>query len=269
MSLKEGLKKYLEDIDRQNPWEDELTEDPLDHVERLKAILISRAKNGQPAEKEFAWLRRQLISNEELKPLVPTFLSQRRTLSEFWNFISGMFDGDGSHRKRADYLESEFKPLLDRLEGLHATPVDDSMDSLLSVVDRDHVRRAWSKAADRRAHDPDGAVTMAQTLVETVCKHILDEARAGYEKSDDIGNLLPATLKVLELRPEEQSNPWVRQVCQGCRSIVTGVHELRKTDSDSKGVGTDHDLIDPIFAEFAVNAAGALSAFLIGAWEKK
>ena len=34
----------------------------------------------------------------------------------------------------------------------------------------------WEKALGRRHTDPDGAITTARTLLETVCKRILDEA---------------------------------------------------------------------------------------------
>ncbi len=34
----------------------------------------------------------------------------------------------------------------------------------------------WKKALERRHSDPDGAITSARTLLETVCKRILDEA---------------------------------------------------------------------------------------------
>jgi len=34
---------------------------------------------------------------------------------------------------------------------------------------------------ERRATDPEGAITAARTLLETVCKHILDEKGEPYE----------------------------------------------------------------------------------------
>ena len=35
-----------------------------------------------------------------------------------------------------------------------------------------------------RQDDPEGAITAARTLLETVCKHILDETEVDYSKDD-------------------------------------------------------------------------------------
>jgi len=53
------------------------------------------------------------------------------------------------------------------------TPAEEVVAKTLVVVDSEHIRLAWQKAIDRRGHDPDGAITIARTLVKAVCKHIL------------------------------------------------------------------------------------------------
>lgn len=47
--------------------------------------------------------------------------------------------------------------------------------SRLSSIDSERVKRLWTKALERRVSDPDGAITAARTLLESVCKHILDD----------------------------------------------------------------------------------------------
>jgi hypothetical protein len=47
---------------------------------------------------------------------------------------------------------------------------------VLQKFDADGVHSVWEKALARRHTDPDGALMTARTLLETVCKRILDEA---------------------------------------------------------------------------------------------
>src|SRR6478735_6213639 len=54
-------------------------------------------------------------------------------------------------------------------------PSDESATSELFGNQHLGVRAAWQRAVARRKDDPAGAITAARTLLETVCKHILDE----------------------------------------------------------------------------------------------
>ncbi len=42
-------------------------------------------------------------------------------------------------------------------------------------LDGQFITETWRKALDRRHDDPDGAITAARSLLESVCKRILDE----------------------------------------------------------------------------------------------
>jgi len=53
---------------------------------------------------------------------------------------------------------------------------EEFISEMLAHFDPQHVHQIWVAALQRRADDPEGAITLARTLLETVCKHILDEA---------------------------------------------------------------------------------------------
>jgi hypothetical protein len=59
-------------------------------------------------------------------------------------------------------------------------PADDLISQVLVSFDESGVHQAWEKALARRVSDPEGAITAARTLLETVCKHIIDEAGETY-----------------------------------------------------------------------------------------
>src|SRR6185437_10560913 len=52
-------------------------------------------------------------------------------------------------------------------------PSDASISAVLAAFDPTQVHARWQQALDRRASDPEGAITIARTLLEDVCKWIL------------------------------------------------------------------------------------------------
>jgi hypothetical protein len=47
------------------------------------------------------------------------------------------------------------------------------VSEIVSRLTTDTVREVWERAQERRADDPDGAITLARTLLETVCSTFL------------------------------------------------------------------------------------------------
>jgi phage terminase large subunit-like protein len=60
------------------------------------------------------------------------------------------------------------------LEAESRTPSDAAITATVKAVSSDYIQETWHKALERRASDPEGAITAARTLLESVCKHILD-----------------------------------------------------------------------------------------------
>ena len=78
-------------------------------------------------------------------------------------------------------------------------PADELISEVLRSFDESGVHAAWKKALDRRITDPDGAITAAKTLVETVCKHIIDNAGGSYGDNGDLPKLYAAAAEHLNL----------------------------------------------------------------------
>ncbi len=73
-------------------------------------------------------------------------------------------------------------PLFEHLEGAHITPVDPIVSDVLRNFDVDGVHKVWIKALERRHADPEGAITSARTLLETVCKRVLERLKRSTMK---------------------------------------------------------------------------------------
>lgn len=79
----------------------------------------------------------------------------------------------------------------------------------------------------RRAEDPAGAITTARTLLETVCKHILDDLKEEYPTDADLPKLYKITAEKLNLAPSQHSAAVFKQILGGCTSVVEGLGALR------------------------------------------
>jgi len=236
----------------------------FDQAEALQNLLVSHATGGSEDDAEFVRLRQMLLSNAALDPLVPRFLKTCRNLDQFWQFIKFQF---ASYAERRTYLWSEFSPLLEALERGGLSPADQAVTETLERFDASHVQAAWSKALERRASDPEGAITSARTLVESVCKHILDEAGVPYAESADLPKLYRLTAETLSLAPSQHTEVVFKQILGSCVSVVEGLGALRNRLSDAHGKGKVGSKPAARHAELAVNLSGAFSVFLLATWE--
>jgi hypothetical protein len=159
-----------------------------EQVERLQNLLVAEATGGgsTSSPSEYKVLRAEVVAHHLLKDIAPRFLRTCRTTAEFWQFIKQKFP---SYAERRRFIWDEFRPLFDRIEGTATTPADKTVSVALEKFDAETVHQIWLKALERRETDPDGAITIARTLLETMCKHILDENGEPYQSDADLPGL--------------------------------------------------------------------------------
>ena len=231
-----------------------------EQVEALQKILIAIATNGDSDTSEFSKLRQEIVSNSLLKDIVPYFLRTCRTTLEFWDFIKPQAS-DYAGRRR--FIGNEFQPIFERIEGAKTMPADQIVSLALERFDTDSVHKIWLKALERRETDPEGAITSARTLLETVCKHILDEQDIAYEPTTDLPGLYKLVSNTLDIAPSQHTEPIFKQILGGCTTVVVGLGAIRNRLSDAHGQGKKPVKPAPHHAELAVNLAGAVAVFLI------
>jgi hypothetical protein len=153
---------------------------------------VARARNESQSDWEYQKLRRGLLADPAVSKLIPSFIRTCQNLSQFWAFIKPKFP---TCAERDQFIWGEFRPLFDKLEGDDNAPADVPVTVLLEKLDAEHVRRIWATALDRRQTGPEGAITAARTLLETVCKHILDAVNITYAEKDDLPKLYVPALR--------------------------------------------------------------------------
>lgn len=239
---------------------------PAEEVESLQNLLVAHATGGESDNNEYVELRQRLLGQAQLKEVTPSFVRTCRDLSQFWQFIKFKF---GTYAERRTYIWNEFRPLLDKLEGVGASPSDHLVTGALTKFDAAHVHEAWAKALERRTSDPEGAITISRTLLESVCKHILEELGVQVDDAPDLSKLYRQTAERLNLAPSQHTEQVFKQILGGCTAVVEGLGALRNRLSDAHGKAKAGVRPAPRHAELAVNLSGALAMYLLETWEAK
>ncbi|MEF2073403.1 abortive infection family protein [Consotaella aegiceratis] len=146
------------------------------------------------------------------------------------------------------------------------SPSDDAISQALADFDPDTVHARWTQALDRRDTDPAGAITLARTLLEDVCKWIIIEAGETYEEKDDLPVLYRKLAKILNLAPDGHTEPVFKQILGSCQSVVESLGSLRNKISDAHSPGPKKVKPAARHAQLAVNLSGTMATFLVSTW---
>ena len=245
---------------------DELKTD-LERAEFLQSIVRTVATSGGYDDPDYKLLRRYFIEKPELSEVIPSFIRTSRDTPQFWSFIKNKLR---TYQERREFIWSEFAPLMDLLEGKDFKPSDLAISDGLKSFNEDGIHAIWSKALERRKTDPEGAITMARTLMESVCKHILDSSDVVYEKDKiELPDLYKLTSKELNIAPSQHTEDIFKQILGGVSSVVNGLGALRNRLGDAHGKGKAQIRPAQRHAQLAVNLAGATALFLIETWQSK
>ena len=237
---------------------------PIERAERaiaLQEMMVSLATGGSAVDRDYQELRREFMAQPDTAPLLPQFVRTCRTLDTFWGWIKSR---SPKWEPRRVLIRQAFVGLLDYLEGKGQTPSDLGISEALETFDEEGVHRAWSKALDRRSDDPEGAITAARTLLETVCKSILDtKSSKSYGENDDLPKLYFQTAEFLNLAPSQHTEETFKAILGSCQNVVNSLGTLRNRIGDAHGQGRKPVRPSRRHAELAVNLAGAMATFLV------
>lgn len=235
-------------------------------IETLKNLLVSRAIGGKARDPEYQELRGKLVKHPLVKDKLPQFLTTCRNLDEFWGYIKARA---GTYEGRRNILRDAFNPVLEFLEQLNHAPSDTAVSKTLSTFDEANVHAVWSAALERRTTNPQAAITSARTLLEAVCKHILDEQQIEYPEGAELPKLYSKAAASVNLAPSQHTEQVFKQILGGCQSVVEGLGAMRNKLGDAHGQGKRAVRPAPRHAELAVNLAGAMATFLVATWHAR
>ena len=250
---------------------DDLPETPLEQARMMETILVAGCEGyDRSSSPMYVQLRGLLLRDDALKPLLPDFVKTCRDLNHFWSYVKGLDTGSSGHwAKRRKHVRDGLTPLFDHLEQRNRSPVDNVTSDSLKSFDADGVLVVWGRALERRHTDPEGAITSARTLLETVCKHILDETDGEYDDKDDLPALYKAVATKLNIAPSQHTEEAFKRILGGATSVVEGLGSLRNKVGDAHGKGKAAVRPGQRHAQLAVNLAGAMATFLVETWKER
>lgn len=256
----------LADTSRNQPLE--LPSSRLEQVEMLKAILVARATGSgdQRSPAQYRDLRILLMADANLRDRLPRFVRTHRTLDEFWGFIKLQSE---TYAGRREVLRKEFEDLLSELESSSEAAMSASMDVTLELLESTQVRKCWDRATQRLETDPEGAITAARALLESVCKHILVDGGVQDVDDHDLPALYDMTSKSLGLAPSQHTAEAFKRILGGCTMVVHHLATLRNRLGDAHGKAPMGIRPAVRHARLAVNLAGAMATFLVETFEDR
>jgi hypothetical protein len=246
-----------------------VTADLIDDIDAMKALLSDAATygglDGNLNEQQYSELRAKLRGVSRIQTFLPSFLRSRPTLTA----VRLLSQEKGGYANRREFILESFAPALEFLYEELQNLIDVPGSKALSKLDSPQVRAACEKAISRLRDDPDGAITSARSLLETVCKYILDNRGERYARTADLPDLYKATIRAINLAPDQQSEDAMRQMLQGCLSVVQGIGTLRNRVGDAHGKDATAGVVEHHHASLGVEVACSVAAFLIVSWERR
>lgn len=235
-------------------------------ITTLQNILIAIATGDRGKECDFEELRKEIISNKEIKKYLPDFLLTNRSSSQFWQFIKVKFS---SYAERRNYIWNEFSKVLNFVEEKQHGIIDESTVITINRLNKEEINSQWRKALERKLNDPEGAITTARTLIETTCKFILYNLNITYRDDIELPKLYKLTAENLNLAPDQHTEQIFKQILGGCQTVVEGLGALRNKLGDSHGMKISQTKPTFRHAELAVNLAGTMTTFLLETYENR
>lgn len=235
-----------------------LPEGRFDRAVALRNGLMTRATGHSMNEANYQTLRSEFLKDPRAKPLLPRFIASCVTTDDFWQFIKLEF---GTYEERRRYLREQFAALIAHAEANTSAPVEHISEGL-RAFDAEAISEAWAKALERAGTDPDGAITAARALLETVCLHILEERELEAPTHGDLPKLYRQVSDALNIAPALHTEQVFKQILGGAVGVVEGLGALRNRLGDAHGRGRKPAKAAPRHAHLAVNLAGSVALFL-------
>lgn len=240
-----GFKEEIENINSLSEFE---------LAQYMQDCIVAHATGDRVDNNIYTYVRSKLINENVYQNNLPKWIRTNRTIDQFWGFIKGRYE---TYQKRRVFIWDEFAELLNYLESKVESPIAVSI-----TFDEGHIHAQWEKAIARKEVDPEGAITAARTLIESVLKHILDEKDIKYKEDADLSEMYKEVAKSLNLAPEQHQERIFKQILGGANGIISGLGSLRNKLGDAHGISKMNVRPTERHSELAVNLAGIMSIFL-------
>lgn len=145
----------------------------------------------------------------------------------------------------------------------HLKKLSESIDFSAS----ESIKHRWQVILNHKNSDSEIVLDACYSLLEAVCKYILDEKKVSYNK-DDLPKIYGKVLDEIDLNIKTISDSSIKRLVgmtsNGCQLIS----EIRNAYSISHTKdGKIDNKLEPFFAEFTINLTGSICQLLFSKFE--
>ncbi len=244
----------------------------LDRANRMLHILLSVNCIGieriTSEDADYKKLRNYFLSHPKLAECIPQAIQDNDSIEQFLQSIT---PENNTEKKRCDFIDRNLKDLFKHIESNRRLPSEENISNFIDHgFDSDIIRCEWHRAIERISSDPEGAITLARTILESVCRHILDEKGIEYKYTKgNLHQLYNLTATELNIHPHQHAENAFKTILESGTTIVTRIGELRNKLGDAHGTSSESVKPSAYHAEFAVNLAGITALFLMKTYKTK
>lgn len=120
--------------------------------------------------------------------------------------------------------------------------------------------------------EPEQAISLANSALETIIKHILADERikVEYNQNDTLRKLTEAILKEFSYFPTKNMQNNVKNIGSSLLCIANEIEKMRSEETFAHGKGkTDYVVDDNLYSVYIVNSVITVGMFLISFYDKK
>lgn len=204
----------------------------------MKDQLINGTTYGGFDDEQYKKDREYFMKEPFLRDKIPDFIKEYRSFNDFLDYVKETLP---FYKEGKVFFNKMFSDILFDLEEKLFLIQSPGIEVIHQVISEnnisDYVNDTGEKVIEQMNDDPEGAITIARTLLESVSKFILDQSGIVYKNRDDLPKLFRKVQQDLNLSPSEYTNTALKQILQGTYNIVSGLGELRNDIGDSHGKG--------------------------------
>ena len=135
-------------------------------------------------------------------------------------------------------------------------------------------RKYLDEACQKIYKEPHTAWALANTCLETITKHILEDDRIkdqiDYKEKDTLYDLTQKILKAFEHYPSKEIGDSIKNIGSSFMTIAKSIENVRSENTDAHGKSSTQIIIEePIYSTLAINSVITVGLFLLEFYEKK
>lgn len=133
-----------------------------------------------------------------------------------------------------------------------------------SKINREYINDLLERAnKDIDNGDFDSAITKSRTLLEEVFCYVIEKKGKKPVSNGNINQMYKQVKELYNMHNDKNIDKRINTLLSGLEKIITGITEMRNTNSDAHGVGENRITINNYHARLLVNSSAAMIEFII------